>query len=139
MSIDKKNILEIIPQRPPMVMIDHLVSCTEKEAMTDLTIREQNIFCDGGVFSEAGLIENIAQTAAAQVGYICKEKNVPVPVGFIGALKNLEIFFFPKAGEKITTSIRIENEVMGITLISGKILCNAKVAASTEMKIMIKQ
>lgn len=139
MLVDKNNILELIPQRPPMVMIDQLIACTEKEATTTFTISEENVFCEGGVFSEAGLIENIAQTAAAQVGYICKEKNIPVPIGFIGALKNLEIFFFPKAGEKIISSIQIENEVMGITLISGKVLCNDKVAARTEMKIMIKQ
>jgi predicted hotdog family 3-hydroxylacyl-ACP dehydratase len=132
------NILQFIPQRPPVVMVDTLYSCDEKGSTSGLTILKENIFCEAGVFSEAGIIENIAQTAAMHVGYLCKKNNVPVPIGFIGAVKNLEISSLPKAGDKIATIIQIENEVFGITLISGKVLCNEEIVATAEMKIVVK-
>jgi predicted hotdog family 3-hydroxylacyl-ACP dehydratase len=132
------KVLQFIPQRPPVVMVDTLYTCDEKGSTSGLSILEENIFCENGIFSEAGIMENIAQTAAMHVGYLCKKNNVPVPIGFIGAVKNLEIFSFPKSGNKIVTTIQIENEVFGITLISGKVLCNEKLMASAEMKIVVK-
>jgi predicted hotdog family 3-hydroxylacyl-ACP dehydratase len=132
------KVLQFIPQRPPVVMVDTLYTCDEKGSTSGLSILEENIFCENGIFSEAGIMENIAQTAAMHVGYLCKKNNVPVPIGFIGAVKNLEIFSFPKSGNEIVTTIQIENEVFGITLISGKVLCNEKLMASAEMKIVVK-
>ncbi len=138
MILAGNDILQLIPQRPPVVMVDTLYDCDEGQAATGFTVAADNIFCENGVFSESGIIENIAQTAAAQVGYLCRRKNVPVPVGFIGAVKGLEIFALPKAGDRLSTTIRIENEVMGVTVISGRVLCNNDLMASAEMKIVIK-
>ena len=53
--------------------------------------------------------------------------------------KNLEIFFLPKTGDELITEIIIENQIFDVTLISGKIVCNGKVAAQCEMKIFINQ
>ena len=131
------QIIEYIPQRPPVVMIDTLLESNELETNTSFLIQEDNLFCENGVFTESGLMENIAQTAAARVGYECKIKNVPVPPGFIGAIKNLEVKAFPKTGQTIQTSIRIENEVLGITLISGVVHLNGNPIATAEMKILL--
>ena len=133
-----EELLELIPQRPPVVMVDTLYSCDERGAETGFTIPEHHLFCDSGFFSEGGIIENMAQTAAAHLGYICREKNVPVPIGFIGAVKNLEIFSLPKAGSRLSTTIRIENEVFGVTVISGQVVCHERTIARAEMKIVIK-
>jgi predicted hotdog family 3-hydroxylacyl-ACP dehydratase len=138
MLVTGDSILEFIPQRPPVVMVDTLYACDEKGSKSGLKILSENIFCENGIFSEAGIMENIAQTAAMHVGYLCKKNNVPVPIGFIGAVKNLEIFSFPKEGNKIETTIQIENEVFGITLISGKVMFEGKLMASAEMKIVVK-
>ena len=134
-----ENIIGLIPQRHPMVMIGSLLACDEKMSKTDFSISEENIFCENGFFSESGMIENIAQTAAAQIGYICRSKNIPVPIGFIGSIKNLEIYFRPKAGETINTEIKIENEILGVTVLNGKIFCNSNVAAIIEMRIVVKK
>ncbi len=132
------DILPFIPQRYPVVMIDTLYSCTEEETKTGLTMQRNNIFFEGDYFSEAGLIENIAQTAAVHAGYLSKKNNRETPIGFIGAVKNLQIVDFPKEGEKIITTIVVQNEVFGVTLISGTVCCNEKVIATAEMKIVIK-
>ena len=57
------------------------------------------------MFTEPGLLENIAQTAAARAGYEAKKENEPVRVGYIGAVKNFEVFDLPGLHDMIETEI----------------------------------
>jgi 3-hydroxymyristoyl/3-hydroxydecanoyl-(acyl carrier protein) dehydratase len=133
------EIFSLIPQRPPFVMIDQFIdqAVDEKISRSLLKITEGNIFVENGVLREPGLIENIAQTAAARIGYICKAESKPVPIGYIGAVQNLEILDLPKINDQIKTEIAIKNEIFNVTIISGKITCNGKLLAECEMKIFI--
>lgn len=137
--IPVENIQHLIPQRPPFVMIDKLLSFSETGISTGFSIKPDNIFVENGEFKEPGLVENIAQTAAARAGYISKTENKPVLVGYIGAVNNLEIYFLPRAGDELITEITIENQIFDVTLISGKIVCNGKPVARCNMKIFINQ
>ena len=136
-SVD--NIQSLIPQRPPFVMIDKLVSFSETETSTAFTIKADNIFVENGIFKEPGLVENIAQTAAARAGYVSKTENKPVLVGYIGAVNNLKIFSLPKTGNELITEITIENQIFDVTLITGKITCNNEIIAECKMKIFINK
>ena len=127
----------LIPQRPPFVMIDKLLSLGESITTTGFTIREDNIFVEDGQFKEPGLVENIAQTAAARAGYISQTENKLVLVGYIGAVNSLQIFMLPKTGDELITEITIENQIFDVTLISGKITCNGLRVAQCKMKIFI--
>ena len=132
------NILPLIPQRPPFVMIQQLVSCDENSATTTLTAEEGNIFLIKGKLGEPGLVENIAQTAAARIGYICQQENKPVPIGYIAAVQQLVIHSLPKTGDKLETEIFIKNQVMHVTIIAGKVKVGGKTIAQCEMKIFIQ-
>jgi hypothetical protein len=133
-----EEVLKLIPQRPPIVMVDKLISAADKKTVSGFTILEDNIFVENGVFMEPGIIENIAQSAALGVGYVCSMKNEKVPLGFIGAVKSLKIFALPKVGEEITTEIQVDYEVFEATLITGKVYCKDTLMAQCEMKIFLK-
>lgn len=135
--LPEKNILPFIPQRPPFVMIQELIACDENSAKTTLLVVEENIFTKNGILGEPALVENIAQTAAARIGYICHLENKPVPIGYIAAVQKLVISGLPKAGEKLETEITIKNQVMHVTIISGQVKVGEKVIADCEMKIFI--
>lgn len=134
-----ENITDLIPQKPPFVMVDKLLNFNEATTTTGLSIRAENIFVENGIFTEPGLLENIAQTAAVRAGYISKTENKPVQVGYIGAVNNLQIFALPKTGDELITEITIENQIFDVTLISGKIICNNETIAQCKMKIFINQ
>lgn len=134
-----EKITEIIPQKPPFVMIDKLLYCDDKMTKTGFMIKEDTIFCDNGVFCEPGLIENIAQTVAASSGYLYKDVEGDIPVGYIAAIKNLKIYFLPAVNTEIITETVIENEIMGFIIISGKVRCADKIAAECEMRIFQKK
>jgi predicted hotdog family 3-hydroxylacyl-ACP dehydratase len=137
--INTENILSLIPQKPPFVMVDKLLSVTETSVTTGFNIKADNIFVQDGVFKEPGLVENIAQTAAASAGYVSHTENKPVLVGYIGSVNNLQIFALPKAGDELITEITTENQIFDVTLISGKITCNGQLIAQCKMKIFINQ
>jgi 3-hydroxyacyl-[acyl-carrier-protein] dehydratase len=138
MLASDQSMIELIPQRPPMVMVHHLLTADETSATTQLEIQSRNIFVENGLFTEPGLVENIAQTAAAQIGYICKQKHIPVPVGYIAAIKDLKIYELPAVGDSITTTITIKNNILDITLVDGVVTLHQKELCRCEMRIFIK-
>lgn len=139
MIVFEDDITTIIPQRPPFVMIDQLVNCDEVCSGTNFLVKAGNVLVADGELSEAGLIENIAQTAAAGLGYISLKKNTPVVIGYIAAIKNLEIFALPKTGDKIETGVTIINQVFDVTIIAGEVKRGTTVLAKCEMKIALKK
>lgn len=138
-SLPDTNVLNYIPQRLPIVMIDTLLRAEGAVTETSFTVEENTLFVKNGVFQEPGLIENIAQTAAAGVGYTCALSNTPVPVGFIGAIKNLTIEYLPQAGETLITRVEILEEIFDMTLIKGESFVGSKRVAACEMKIVLKK
>jgi len=139
MIVTKENIQSLIPQRPPFVMIDELIYSDEKSSRTSLLINADNLFVVDGELREPGLLENIAQTAAARAGFDALHENKPVKVGYIGAVKNFEVFKLPVLNDRIETEITVEDQVFGATLITGTTKCNDELIARCEMKIFISQ
>lgn len=129
-------IIELIPQRLPMVMIDRLLSVEKEKATGELTVNEENLFVHNGYFQEAGLVEFMAQTAAAQTGFRSLEDNAKVQEGYIGAVKNLVVHELPPVHAVLRSEIRIDNEIIGYTLISGKVMMGNTVLATCEMRIL---
>lgn len=132
-----KNILEFIPQRPPFVMVDELVYSDETKTKSEFIVGEDNVLVMGGKFQEPGLLENIAQTAAARAGFTAVEKGEPVKLGYIGAVKNFQVFELPPVQAKLHTTVTVTNQVFDVTAITGTVSFEDRLIASCEMKIFI--
>jgi predicted hotdog family 3-hydroxylacyl-ACP dehydratase len=138
MDFEDIDILTLLPQRPPFIMIDKLLSCDKIITKTRLLVREDNIFVEQGRLTSQGLIENIAQTCAARMGYINQyiyKENIKL--GFIGSIKNLQIVRTPNIGETLETTIEVEEEVFQMTLVNATIKINDEVIVTSEMKIAL--
>jgi predicted hotdog family 3-hydroxylacyl-ACP dehydratase len=133
----KSETLNLIPQRPPFVMVGELLSANEKEASSTFYISDENVLTDEGVFTEAGIIENIAQTAALHAGYMVAELDETTPQGMIGGIKNLEIYNLPRINDTINTTISVEHEVFNAKIINGVVTLNENVIAECEMKVFL--
>jgi predicted hotdog family 3-hydroxylacyl-ACP dehydratase len=131
------NILSLIPQQPPFVMIDQLVHSDETLTRCRFTVKADNVLTINNRFTEAGLLENIAQTAAARAGYIAQSENKPVQAGYIGSVKNMVVFELPLVDDELITEIKIEDRVFDVTMISGKVWRNEQLLAQCEMKIFM--
>lgn len=119
-------------------MVDRLVHFDKVFTKTEFEIRPDNLFVEDGKFLEAGLVENIAQTCAARLGYINSViLNDRVRLGYIGAMKALSIYTLPSVHSTLETTIEVVNEVFNITLVNATTLCNGEVLVTCEMKISV--
>ena len=134
----RNDIIKYIPQRTPIVMVHELLEADDDHAVTRLNIEPDNVFVSKEYFLEPGLVENIAQTAAMHVGYQCSLKNIPIPIGYIAAVKDLKIQALPKQNTQITTSVKITNKVLDVTVVEGRVEQNGAVLCSCEMRIFAK-
>lgn len=137
--IAASDIDKYIPQKAPIVMVGELISHSGETTESQFKIAADNIFCENGVLTEPGLIENIAQTAALRMGYMASQKTTDAepPVGFIGAISKLKIHSLPAVGQSLHTRIEIKNDIFGITLIQGTSYVDGHIQAECEMKIVI--
>ena len=119
--IHGEGILGLIPQRPPIVMVDSFFGIEENCSYSGLTITSDNIFCEAGKLQEPGVIEHIAQSAAARIGFIYTRQGAQVPLGFIGSVDKLKIYNLPEVGIKLFTEITVVQEVFDITLVSAQV------------------
>ncbi len=133
------SIEELIPQRVPIVMVDRLTSIEEGVSYTELEVRADNLFVERGVLSECGLIEHIAQSAAARIGYLFRMRGEAVPIGYIGSVNQFALGRLPRVGERFTTSIRVLQEVYQVSLVEAEVRSGDEVVASSRMKIFLEQ
>lgn len=135
-SIDVHTVL---PQQEPFVMVGSLIRFTTDASTTETEIKETNIFVDNGYFSPSGMMENIAQTCAARVGFYNKYVlHKDVQVGFIGAVRNYNIYELPAAGSVIHTKVDILQDVFGMTLANAEVVSGDKVYATAEIKLSVR-
>ena len=142
LDLDDFDILDLLPQRPPFIMVDKLIYYDPIITKTVFTVREDNLFCKNGKMEEAGLIENIAQTCAARMGF--KEKTEPnrdgvIKIGFIGMIKKMDMFRSPRVGENLDTTVEIKEEVFNSTLVETTVNIGEEVIAMCEMKIYLTE
>ena len=134
------DIHELLPQQEPFVMIGCLTHFDMIRTVTETKIQENNIFVENGMFSASGLIENIAQTCAARIGFVNKYiLKKGIQIGFIGAIKDLKIQSIPKVGDVITTVVDVQEEIFGMILAKAEITCGENILVETNMKIAIKE
>lgn len=133
------DVHELLPQQEPFVMISCLTQFDMLRTVTETTITENNIFVDNGCFTASGLIENIAQTCAARIGYVNKYiLKKGIQIGFIGAIRNLQIHDLPKVNYTITTTVDVQEEIFGMTLANSTVQLGKNILVTAEMKIALK-
>jgi predicted hotdog family 3-hydroxylacyl-ACP dehydratase len=139
-DLRKIDVHELLPQQEPFVMIGTLVDICDVTTATETIVDPHNLYVDQGVFSAYGLIENIAQTCAARIGFVNKYiLKKGLQLGFIGAIRNLRIHGLPPIGTLITTRVTILEDVLGMTLATAVVYTEDIVWAEGEMKIAINE
>lgn len=130
---------ELIPQRKPFVFVDEVLEFTDQYVKTAFVVKDDNMLVEGNSLLEAGLIENMAQSAAALEGCNAKLNKSEVKIGFIGSIKKLEISVCPNVGDKIETEITILTNAIGVNVAEGIIRINNQEIAKCILNIFLKE
>jgi len=132
-----------------MLMVDLILDIDSNFVETIFLIKEDNIFVSNNIFTQAGLIENTAQTCSSIVGkkYFFDEdgtenENVNV-LGFISAIKNLKIHSLPKVDDTIITKANLVSKFTGddytLCTMSCESLLNDKTLLECEINLFIQK
>lgn len=135
LDIMNVDVLQLLPQRPPFIMIDHLTHFDRIFTSTCFTVRPDNVFVEDGILNPCALVENIAQTCAARMGYVNLVNSDNVKLGFIGSVRHLVVERDVKVGETLHTTIEVVQEVLQLTLVNATIKIDGEVVVEAEMKI----
>jgi len=137
MKLEEIDIEFLVPQRSPFIMVDKLIEYKNDFARTSLLVTPENILVQDGLFSEEGMVENMAQTAATFLGYESYLKGLDAPVGFIAAIKHLKVTQSIAQNAQIYTSIKFSNTILNINIVDAMIEQDGKVVAEAELRIYI--
>lgn len=131
-----------------MLMVDNLLNIDEENVTTTFLITSNGVFTAKNKLSENGLIENAAQTCSSIVGrgYFDEEDTegeTTKLIGFISAIKSVNIVSLPSVGDEIITSARLvsrfDADAYSICTMECKIECNNMILADCVMNLFIQE
>lgn len=135
MIVSRAHIESYIPQRPPFLMVDNLLETGEGHFVTDFRIQSGNIFLEDGVLREYALIENMAQSGAAGIGYMNSATRSGPTDGFIGAISKLTVYDLPREGDTIRTDVTLVSRFGNMYLLAGACYLDDKKLMECEIKL----
>ena len=129
------DVKDILPQREPFLFVDRLVHYDERETVTEFTVPVEHLLVKDGYLTAPGILENMAQSSAARIGYLCKYVlHVPVRIGYIGAIRKFRVHRLPAVGETLRTTIFFREDVFGITLVDAEVRVGEDLIAEAALK-----
>jgi len=131
-------IAKLIPQQPPFVLVDQLITYEADCIVSGFRIPGQHVLVDvDGFLTEGGVIEHFAQTIALYQGYDYFLRGMHPPVGYIGSIKHFEIHQLPRAGDELRTTVHILQQLFGVTAVRGEVRLREQLVATGEMRTVI--
>ncbi len=131
-----------------MLMVTSVLEIDDTSVATKFHISEDCIFLKEGKLSETGLIENAAQAASGVVGQSFFEKDDldgtgNKLVGYISAIKKVEILQLPKAGDTIITKAkllsRFDTGEVTMCSLEAETFLDEKLIVSSTMNFLIHE
>ena len=137
--LDSIDILTLLPQQPPFVLVDRLVHYDEQSTICQFTLPTDHLMVEGGrAFRSRNLGEYGANLCCAfwafNNKYVLRER---VRIGYIGAVRGFVVHRLPKVGETLSTTIHIEQEILGITLAAARVMVGETLIAEATLKIAL--
>jgi len=133
------DIHSVLPQQEPFVMVGKLVHFELRTSTTETVIKEDNLFVENGCFTPFGIMENMAQTCASRIGFYNKYiLEQDVQIGYIGSIKDFVNPGKARVGSLITTTVDVQDEVLGMTLATATVKCQEELIASAQIVLAVK-
>lgn len=135
MDFSSTPIKQLIPQRPPMMMVDRMLTCDDIDAVSEFYIREDCIFLGEEGFSSPGIVENMAQSCAARMGCVDLLHGNPIKLGYIGEVRDAVILRNPQCGETLHTYIHVLEDMFNVLLAEIRVESDGETIATARMKV----
>ena len=113
-----------------------LTDCTETTATATACFNAGHFAVVNGAVPETALIECVAQTVAAALGYRSRATGV-VSNGLLAAVTKFQIQSPPPVGPELQIAVREIKRLGPMVLIAGVVTCGGRVIASGELSLYV--
>lgn len=128
-----------IPQQHPFALIDTLYHCLPEQAWAGLLVRADHLLVQQHYLSEAGIIESMAQAMALKSGYEARQQSAAPPrVGFIAALKEVQIHALAPVGSTLVTHVAVLLQALDVLVVKATCGYGRTPVAQCEMRLFLE-
>ena len=127
----------LIPHRAPMRWLDALTECTDTTATATVCFNADHFAVADGVVLESALVECVAQTVAAALGYRGQKRGESGKpgLGMLTVVSDFQIRSRPLAGKQLTVEVRELRRLGPMLLVTGSVACDGQVIAIGELTL----
>jgi predicted hotdog family 3-hydroxylacyl-ACP dehydratase len=129
---------QLIPHRPPIRLIDRLLSFDGLQGVVESVIPPESLYIkDDGSIEQAALVELIAQSFAAVKGYANLQEEKPVVKGFLVGAKGFVFHETAHRGDRLLVFVSKTGETDDFILAEGRITRGDEVLATGNIMVWI--
>lgn len=133
------NLTEVMPHRPPLLLLDAIVKWDEDSACSEKTFRDGDYGLDNGNVLESALTECIAQTVAAKHGLNALKKNKEPDKGMLVGIDKLEFFMPVEKDSRLTINVEKSYSFGPFVIVDGTIHKDKELVAKGSMKLYLME
>jgi predicted hotdog family 3-hydroxylacyl-ACP dehydratase len=133
------SIEDILPHRPPMVLIDRLVRCDATSAVAVRTFAPGAYGTDGDRVLEPALIEGLAQTVAAMNGNLGLGTVAQPGEGMLVMVSDFEFPAAAVVGRPLELRIDVTRQLGAFHLAEGRIDQDGRIVASGSLSFYTEE
>jgi len=128
----------LLPQRPPMLLLDRLLSCSPSEGTAETLIAPGNLFrLSDGTIHAAALFELMAQAYAAVHGYQNHLAGKPVSIGYLAGITRAIVHGAARVGDRLTVSVRQTALVQPFIRAEARVARDGETLAEGELTLFV--
>jgi len=128
----------LLPQRPPLLLLDRLLSCTPSEGTADTLISPGNLFrLPDDTIHAAALFELMAQAYAAVQGFQNTLMGKPVSIGYLAGITRAVVHGAARVGDRLLVMVRQTAIVPPFVRAEARIVREGETLAEGELTLFI--
>lgn len=116
-----KDVLAAIPQRPPFLFVDKIISRESHSITTQRTLREDEYFFQGHFPGNPIMPGVLLCEACFQTGAILMGNAGPSGLGVVTRIKDTKFKNFARPGDILTIKVTLDDQVDNAYYMSGTI------------------
>jgi len=130
-------VVDYLPHRPPMLLIDDIVEWSEHQAVCRATIHPDCVFAIDGAVHPAAMIEFVAQVCAIYVGVRSARSGAPQQVGFLMACREaaFDVDRFAVGDELTITATKVFGQKQ-LAAFTGTVARGGALCATVQLSVI---
>ncbi len=135
MTVENHRIEDFIPHRGRMLLVEELIEASDKRGTVRTRVASTWPLCKNGRVDPVVLIEVVAQSAAALVGWRMRHQQKMGGRGFLVGVRRTELTLVDlPVGTELTTRIEVDYELQNYAVFKGRVFAGDEQLAEVEIQ-----